>query len=400
MSVSSSSGPQARAAAAERDANRRIARAEQSVKETQAQVEARTEQMRDQFERQYANQSVRSAELLENERSKTYQAIGELKKNQNDQLKQSRKAGDDALEKTQAHYRGKVYKTERQGVEQLQELQSYQSRIEKAARQEGELAQNKIQTENEIQAARLRADGEQRAETLKTTYKAEVDRLQETTAAARQHAEARYNENYESTLTEGQKRIDELLDRTTGQLQQLRADTSAKLSAYANRARDPFYKIMDLSASLQDRGSQYVITARIPEHEQKHVSVSVKGDHVIISGYRSNQEKLDLGEGRTKSSAAHQTFTETLPLSHPVEPTQMTKEFRGDQLIVTVQKRPTYGAKPQHRKPALDKPRVSRPQFPENLGKVLADPEPPRDDEEMKDRISSRTRGSGTLSRG
>ena len=72
-----------------------------------------------------------------------------------------------------------------------------------------------------------------------------------------------------------------------------------------------------------------MLTATIPEHEQKHVPVSVKGNQLVLSGYRRNEEKLELEPGRSQGTNAFQSFLETFPITWPVDANKMTREFEG-----------------------------------------------------------------------
>lgn len=386
--------PDARAAQTERDANRRIARAEETVRQSQRELEKQSERIRDDYERQYVSQSYRNEESLENERRKGYEAIKELKKNQADLLRQIRKEGERDKQQAETYYRNTIRTTDQRGQEALDSMQLQNERRQRYEQKTGEMAIDKIKTESSIQSHNAKNDGERELASIQNTFKGEVDQLRANSNAAREHAEEVYSERFQESLEKGQERIDNVMNEASRQLNRIRADTAAHLSAYASRQSDPFYKLMDLGARMSDQGDAYVVRVAIPEHERKHVSVSVRGDSVVISGFRQNTEKLDTKDGRIKTSAGFQAYSETLPLTFPVDPKEVTKEFQGGTMVVTLPKKPEWTRRPQHQKNIEEKPRVSRPQFPENLGKVMAEPQP---DPAEKPKNAPRTKSTKTL---
>jgi HSP20 family molecular chaperone IbpA len=147
---------------------------------------------------------------------------------------------------------------------------------------------------------------------------------------------------------------------------------------------------MEIGANLHDAGDRYVLTATVPEHEQAHVSVALKGDQIIVQGYRRNEEKLELRDGQTRSSNAYQSYSESFPLPWPVEGKLLTRHFEGDRLVVTVPKKNEFAFSKAKYSPDAERARVEMPHFPDNLPKTEKPKGPPA--------VVKKSPSSGTLS--
>ena len=181
-------------------------------------------------------------------------------------------------------------------------------------------------------------------------------------------AEQTFKDNLDQTRELQNSTIQAIRQQAIGQIKEIRQDTARKLAAYATRQTDPFYKLMDLGLKVKDSGESLVLTGTIPIHEQGGISISVKNQNqLVVSGFRRNEEKLDLGSGSTKSTSSYQSYSETVPLPAAVDARQLSKHFDGDQLVVTVPKLTHGFGKPLYKGPRPEKARVERPKFPDNI---------------------------------
>ena len=87
---------------------------------------------------------------------------------------------------------------------------------------------------------------------------------------------------------------------------------------------------MDICLGSRESDDAYVLTATIPSHEQHSVQVSVRGDRLVVSGARRSDEKEDLGPGRSVTTSSYQNYSESFPLTMPVEARMLRREFDGD----------------------------------------------------------------------
>lgn len=165
-----------------------------------------------------------------------------------------------------------------------------------------------------------------------------------------------------------EKRLDELNQLANEKLQKIRSDTSRKLDAYSSRQKDPFYQLVTLDSDLEETRDAYILKLNIPDYEQKHLSITVRGNQIVVSGSRRNEEKLEVEPGRQQSTASYQSYQETFPISWPVDSHALTRKIEGDTIVVTIPKKGTYSAPVAARSARdVELARADRPHFPENI---------------------------------
>jgi len=174
-----------------------------------------------------------------------------------------------------------------------------------------------------------------------------------------------YQGVYEGAMKQSTDAIKDVNWRASREIENLKKDTALKLDAYTNQKSDPFYRMVNINAALQETDDNFVLTAQIPPHERDKININVRGNELVISGKRKSEEALETGPGRTLRTNAYQSFSETFPLGWPVDPKYMTREWAGDELTVRIPKRSTYEA-PRPKK-EVNRAIVERPQFPKNL---------------------------------
>ena len=199
--------------------------------------------------------------------------------------------------------------------------------------------------------------------------KQEYERMSANAHQAREQAKESFNSDLKSAVDQYNEDLQFVNAKANKELSSIRQDTAEKLAAYSSRQNDPFYKLMDTRADFFDAGDAFVLTATIPEHEQDHVTVSIKGDNLVLTGSRKNEETLELAPGRSQGTASYQSYYESYPLSWPVDGKRMIKFFDGDRLTVRIPKKNEYVYKPKQAMPP-EKARVERPRFPGNLPTV------------------------------
>jgi HSP20 family molecular chaperone IbpA len=342
-------------------------RAEQSVEQAELAANHELDQVRDQYASRSEMETARQEDAIEKQKNKGYERLRELKRAQEAEIHRVKREGERDLQKTSDYYRDTLYKSLRKGEGDLAELKQRQAREMNYVDQSGKLDNETAKTEQARKLAELKEDQEHQYQDLNSQAIAKYQKMKTDTEAANQRASEHFQEQYASTLSSDQTSYDNLQRKANSQLNSLRDETSQKLAAYENRQSDPFYKLKDLGAELHEYEDKFVLTASIPAHEQKHVSVSVKGNQLMISGNRRNEEHLDLGPGRSKGSASYESFEESFPLSWPVDRNQLKKEFHGDKLIVTVPKQNAFAFKDVYKAPAPARLRAERPHFPGNL---------------------------------
>jgi HSP20 family molecular chaperone IbpA len=364
--------------AAEREAANRMMRAEEQARETERAMSANVDYVRDEYSNRLEAEEARHEAAYEAAKNKGYARLNELKRSQEKEISEVRREGERDLAKTQQYYRDNLYKQKTGGDQQLRDLQVQHTQAMNHEQRMGRALNEQSQTENNQKLAYLKETEEAKYAAAVNASKSEFDQMRVSSEAAREKSRQEFEAKYQKMVSSQNETLAQINQKGNEQLEQTRLDTSHKLAAYEGRQEDPFYKLVDLKAELHDVGDSYVLTAKIPSHEQQKVNVSLKGNNQLtISGYRRNEEKVDVGPGRTRGTASHQSFSESFPLAWPVEAKKLEKYFEGDELIVKLPKRSEHSIHNVYEsKPRPVKARVERPKFPENLPNTVSDVAP------------------------
>jgi HSP20 family molecular chaperone IbpA len=226
----------------------------------------------------------------------------------------------------------------------------------------------------------LRRDNHQQLEStvklhqdkMKDIYKAndkKFNELRTNHEQATEKATDHFEQRLKTTLDVNEQLLRRIDSDAADKLESLRSSNTERLDAYRDTRRDPFYRSIELRASLSEAKDGYVLTARIPKHEQKNISINVRGNQIVLTGKRQSTERIDGKPGETLETSNYQSFSKTFPITWPVEPTYLTKEFVGDTLIVSIPKKEFWEANPilRERKIKPDQAKANRPNFPSDL---------------------------------
>lgn len=332
------SGPQ-KATAAEIDASKRIRAADQQVTERQRETEGQLGRMQDEYERQRLAESGREQAALDSERSKGYEQLRELQRVQQNELRKVRREGEDELRKLREHYLFTTNNVRTQGDQELRQSQSQSMQKLDYERKSDEEKNIQLKAMQDQELKNLTDTGEFKLNSIsEQNHKREEDlRNQGETQTAG------LIQNYVEKLNQTRKDEGQILHQmeteANQKLTQIRQNTAEKLAAYETRHQDPFYRLMDIHARIDESENAFTLTATIPEHEQKNLSVLMKGDRLVLAGYRKNEETLQLEAGHTQGTSSYQTYRESFPLPWPVDARKITREANGDQLIIRIPKK-------------------------------------------------------------
>jgi len=358
---------QQRAQAAERDANTRVVQAEHQVVDAERDENTQIEKVREDSHRASESESDRQSKAIQAQKQKGYERLRDLQRAQAQELAHAKRDGDKQLFTTEIQGKDAIHATSQREKKELVELEKNNMKQVGYEKQSAKKTIDDLQFTQNQRTANLKEDSEAKFTALNAARTQEYEKLRENSTAGTEKTRADFETKYQNKLSEQNTNLSDLEGRATHQLNEIRADTAEKLSAYSSRQKDPFYKMKEVDAKIYDAGENFMLVATVPEHEQQHISVTVRGNQLALTGYRRNEEKMDIAPGRAKSTSSYQSFSENFPLNAPVDAKLLSKSFEGDQLIVTVPKKPEFMEVPIFDKKTPDKVKVERPQFPENL---------------------------------
>jgi HSP20 family molecular chaperone IbpA len=364
LSGSDSKSPARRAEAAQREA-----------REVERDLEARVEHARQESAMALEKESARESSALEAERARGYAALRELQRAQASELARVRREGERDLAQIKNHYENATLDRQKKAETELAQLERQKEQAKTFEQSSGQMQQSEIKQTQALRLQALKESEERSFQSLSEGARKRQEQAQVNDSLSSQSLESDFQRRHQAIRSTQENTLNQINARAAEELRQTRESTSQKLAAYQTRQSDPFYKLHDLSAELTERDDAFVLTARIPEHERDRLSVSVQGDRLLLSGFRRNQEKLELSPGRAKSSSSFQSYTESFPLRVPVDAKSLSREFEGDTLVVTVPKRgldTSYQVKSAQHHPTPERARVEAPKFPGNLPKPRA----------------------------
>lgn len=353
--------------AAESYATRRIKNAQEKVKEAEQQAEENLKQVHDRFESQAHQESMRSQLQRETTEQKAYEELKDLKNKVSRVQHRMTIEGQQKINDTQDFYDGQVGYQKKLGDRAL-----------RGANEQYSKQLDHVNREAEHQIALTRVDQGQRVEKIKKLSDEQFQKIIEERQSkeaeirakseeATRESERHYNSSTTKLINEHNANLNKLNDKTTEQLRNVQDQYAAKLGAYADRARDPFYRMVEVDASVREDSDFYYLIANVPKHEQDRVSVTVKGGTtLVINGTRNTTDRQELPDGSFKTTSSNQSYTQTFPVDHPVDERAVMRDTRGDQIIFTIPKR-SRPASPQYQAAHAEKAKGIAPKFPENL---------------------------------
>lgn len=354
---------------AEKEARKRVERAYENARATELQYQKHLEQIEDEYSAMSEEERARQEAALLDAQTNGYEAIRDLQRKQQAELRRVRKQGEDDVDGLRDHYLHETYKTERKGEQKLEEMQRQQHELAHQTKLQGEIAFQQQKEKIGSQIEQVRSNHENTMRSLVNTSNFEQQRIREQTHAEELEAKRHFDERFENLMKTQNQALHKIDSRTSRKINSLKESYSRMLDAYGSRLQDPFYQMVRIDADLWESSDRFILTASIPQHEQGRLSVSIRGDELVLTGSRRSQERLEEEPGRVSTTSSYQTYTETFPLPYPVEGRQLTRRFDGDMLIVEVPKKSANAAPEVYKRPS-ERIRADRPQFPKDLLKL------------------------------
>lgn len=361
------------------EAQSQIAAAEKTVTDAQAEANTELDRLAADYDVRMEAEVNRRDEALAHERLKGYEALRDLQLKQQEELSHLHREGERSLSEMKDYYYNQSMQTDRAGQEALRDQRLKAGLAAKAEHDSNATDLQLTHNDHQARLERLQQSNDDQEHQFTESTRAEFERHRDTAGLEMQKTKAAFEEKSAQVRSQSDDELAALTASSNRELERMRQDTTLKLDAYNSRQRDPFYRMVDTGAELSETSDGYELRAVVPPHEREHLNVSVNGNVLSLTGYRRNEEKLDLDPGRSESTSAFQSFRETFPLSMAVDAHRLTREFDGDELVVRVPKS-GRSYEPPKRPAAPAKVRLERPEFPKNLplGAKNDDEEDPR----------------------
>lgn len=352
---------------AEKEASRKVETARKRANQVIQEEEIRLNSIKDEYSKQNEMERIRSEAQLENTKLKGYENVRMTQKMMDQEKRRIQKEGESEVARVDSHFNEQVYRENVEGSKKLDEIRHKNFQLEEFERRKASQNDQSYRAEHTGRVSQLKQDQDAAFAKMAEETAAHYTATKEMTDLALLDTEDKFKKQFQDTALKQKAVLARANQDATQKLLELQKTNTDAIAGYSERSADPFYRLTSFNAETIDKGDHFEIRAMVPEHERRGLAVTVQGQSLILSGHRQNKESFEPEPGRLQTTSSYQAFTETLPLSYPVEPRLLSRDVEGDEVVIRVPKKTTYS--PQHVAKAPEKIKIDRPRFPENLPK-------------------------------
>jgi HSP20 family molecular chaperone IbpA len=360
----------------QREANDQAVTIQNQINQINQEGQQNEDRLKQQYGQDYAAEGVREEAAIESEKTKGYERLRALQRQYQSDEKRIQMQGEEAVAGIKDQFQTETSRARMNGAQELTETQTRNTQLKDFEEARGKSEYEMLKKDNTDRTATLSETNNERLAKLGDDYRKQYEQKKATTELATEQATKKIIDRHNHIVGEQLQAENKIAHEANRQLENLRASTAKKLSAYQERQSDPFYKMVTLNTQLTEEPDRYVLYASVPEFEQPNVKVSFSGDKLILAGQRRNEEKLDLGQGRAQSTSSFQSFSESFPILGPVEANELTRETIGDTLKITIPKKAHAFTQAKPFKSDVHRLALEKPHFPAHLPHVDHDDAP------------------------
>lgn len=359
--------PEKAAHRSEKEANERILKAQESVREAQKEAAAVTEDIRAANDEQLQEIQDRNQERIVQERAEGYENLLRLRRAQEAEIHRVKTQGEKTKKQLDDYYDGEIYRKTRDSEMELKRVLSHENDALEHATKEELFKREQLQKTSVQDLEQLKDHHEIKLHKLKEGSEKEYEQMKTNYEQGRQESQTQFHSQFDKITSEQDQILTNLYQNASHKLNTIRRESAEHLAGYDNRKEDPFYRMVLLDPEIKETDDAIILKVRIPSHEQDQVTVNIQGDAMIVSGQRRNHELLETKEGRQSTTHSFQSFSERIPLPTLVEARGLTKRFDGDTMTVHVPKLESRKKYKAFQKPEAEHSSIQKPRFPENL---------------------------------
>ena len=246
------------------------------------------------------------------------------------------------LSQKQDEFKKEEIQTDQDGRAHLQNVIKQLTASEEYERNRAMSAQQQAKNTTQMNTELILKDSDKKIATLREQKEQFLETAKDSHAQAMNEIQTHYDGLRTQVQTQYGNEVKTLKHTAAEDLNNQKLTNAAWIEQYANRARDPFYRISRYDSQVKDTGEAYVLRVKVPPYERSQFRVQLSGQEMQIVGVRTNSEKAEVEPGRWVTTSSHQNVSERFKLDVPVDVRAMTMEEEGDYLVYTI---PKFGAK-------------------------------------------------------
>ncbi|NBU20064.1 hypothetical protein EBS43_01425 [bacterium] len=303
---------------------------------------------------------------LEQKKAQTYEQIRQMKQLHSQQQKRSQEEFKVQSNELNHHHNNQLDHLRKTFDHELNSRrEAYKNALEHETNRSEERIES-TKTENNEFLKTLNKNFDQSQKKLSEAYDSQIERIKNNQQVVIKKEKNRNEREHSKLLDQHQKQLHQNQEKLNQQISKTQLDSSRKLSNYKTQQDDDFYKMRTFESQLTETNDEFILTANIPKHEQAHFYGTVRGNQLVIGGYRMHEEKRDDQIGHEQRTSSYQSYSQSYPLQHSVDANKLSREYRDHQVIIRVPKASGYSSRELNIK-TPDKVQSTKPEQPENI---------------------------------
>ncbi len=269
---------------------------------------------------------TKAREALAEKRASDNERLTKLETENSKQIDSARGKGVAGMEETRRYYDSNIAKVHKTGDEQLgREKETQEFRV------------RNLRLENQEDLGEIKANHKAEMTDLELAQKDEQERakvMNKQTLIQQRHE---YDTAFQKNLKAFEQTVKNQRHNLKQSLAREKREVIEDVGKYQSKRADPFYRLAQPAASIDETSEHYIVRAHIPEHEKENVKVTVHEEKVIVHGARRFEDRVDDSDVSIATNN-YQTFRQEIPLEHPVRDKQMQKSWADGILTVKIPK--------------------------------------------------------------
>lgn len=348
-------------------ANEKIQEIGKAVKQAEKEGQEKVDYIRSNYQVQEEKVKSQHEQNVANEQQRGYEKIRDLRRKHGKKVAEMTRKNEQELQTLQDGHKKKMEELTHQQNLKTKEIATKNANEVVSKQKAHQFRMNLVKSSNDSLVQNVDQQGKQKIQKTAEISRNELEKMKKLYSDASEQSRKHFEKNFKNQLKNQTEALNRINQNANQNLNQLRSDYTRNLASYSDRTVDPFYQMVDLQASLTDQEDAYILSAAIPPHEKESITISVKGDEVMIAGHRRNrEEQVNPETGVVSQTASFQSFHQRFPIDWPVDERSISKEFEGNQLVVRIPKKGPY-AKPKPFESEPERLLARKPVFPDNI---------------------------------
>jgi hypothetical protein len=219
---------------------------------------------------------------------------------------------------------------------------------------EGEINIKSRQDNFEALRAKQAESNQLHLQEIEENFSKEELELRKETEARMQHLSGKLDENLKQQRSDFKDRFEvndktfkgSLQNQKEGYLKALyrqKQKFDSRFSESRDRADDPFYRLKDFNARLDENPNSYVLKAKVAPFEKNSVDIIVKDNRITLSGRRAYADSFSDDAGDRSTTNSYQTYRQDFKLEIPVDGHLAIRKIENDGSITVVAPKKGHG---------------------------------------------------------